>query len=646
MTLERRDLLALPLLILLAAVLRFGDGDIVEYFHDDAMLATLALELADGLRFPLTGILSSTGIPNAPISVYIMAIPFVFSSDPLFAIHFVMLLNVIGVALLWVLARRYFGARIAFIATLLYAVNPWAILFSRKIWAQELHTPLILFALLLLLHGYSNLRPSPSRSRSRFWAQVFAIPLFLAALQIHFAALALLPVLPLLLWTGRKQIIRPALLLAVLLSALLIAPYIIGLSQTLAADPNRILDALSRSSNRGPALQPRCPQRRPATRLRLRLDELARAHSTRFSRSADARRRTTKPAPPANARSRHSCTAFAFTPFAAFLLLWSFLPFLSLLFEWTPVYIHYFIPSIPALMLLVAFGVDRILAKIADRRAWRIVVFAFLFTICAAQIVQWRTALIFVAENHIAYPGFTTPLRKLIPLRDRLQQSNDVIVIGGGMSWNLHHEVAVWDTLLWDDVACVRTLAADGYAVFPSHPFTVVIAPEAEPNPIDNLYAKDDLEIYPTRSGGVDHLVYSWDSAPEWKNGDLHPLEPQRFDNGVLLIGYGFSDTDVVLHWQLPAQQIGTDYQFSAQLFDAAGLRIAQQDKTFWQGRHWCDGDKLLTWVPLKLDDRAATLKVSLYKLGVGVESGQYFPANLLDEMGNPKGQSIDISLD
>ena len=646
MTLERRDLLALPLLILLAAVLRFGDGDIVEYFHDDAMLATLALEVADGLRFPLTGILSSTGIPNAPISVYIMAIPFVFSSDPLFAIHFVMLLNVIGVALLWVLARRYFGGGIAFIATLLYAVNPWAILFSRKIWAQELHTPLILFALLLLLHGYSNVRPSPSRSRSQFWAQVFAIPLFLAALQIHFAALALLPLLPLLLWTGRKQIIRPALLLAVLLSALLIAPYIIGLSQMLAADPNRILDALSRSSNRGPALS--LDALSAALQLGSGSGLMSWVGPTQPDFFAQQMPAVARPnllllpmlalgIPALLSRSR---------AFAALLLLWSFLPFLSLLVEWTPVYIHYFIPSIPALMLLVAIGVDRILAKIADRRAWRIVVFALLFAICAAQIVQWRTALIFVAENHIAYPGFTTPLRKLIPLRDRLQQSNDVIVVGGGMSWNLHHEVAVWDTLLWDDVACVRTLAADGYAVFPSHPFTVVIAPESGPNPVDSLYAKDDLEIYPTRSGGVDHLVYSWDSAPEWKNGDLHPLEPERFDNGVLLTGYGFSDTEVVLHWQLPAQQIGTDYQFSAQLFDAAGLRIAQQDTTFWHGRHWCDGDKLLTWVPLKLDDRAATLKVSLYKLGVGVESGQYFPANLLDEMGNAKGQSIDISLD
>ena len=96
--------------------MRFSRGDVVEYFHDDAMLATMALELADGLRFPLTGILSSTGIPNPPVSVYALAIPFALSSSPAFVIHVIMAWNVVGVALLWFLARRYSGERIALIA--------------------------------------------------------------------------------------------------------------------------------------------------------------------------------------------------------------------------------------------------------------------------------------------------------------------------------------------------------------------------------------------------------------------------------------------------------------------------------------------------------------------------------------------------
>ena len=48
---HRRDLASLLLIVLLAAALRLGRSYVVEYFHDDAMLATLALELADGLSF-------------------------------------------------------------------------------------------------------------------------------------------------------------------------------------------------------------------------------------------------------------------------------------------------------------------------------------------------------------------------------------------------------------------------------------------------------------------------------------------------------------------------------------------------------------------------------------------------------------------
>ena len=190
----------------LAAALRFSRGDVVEYFHDDAMLATLALELADGLTFPLTGILSSTGIPNPPVSVYALALPFALSSSPAFVIHVIMAWNVIGVALLWRLARRYGGRRIALIAGLLYAINPWAILFSRKIWAQELHTPIILFGLLLLLHGFCETRAGRPRTRSVALAQCLSLPVLLFAFQFHFASGPLLALIPAAVWKGRQRI--------------------------------------------------------------------------------------------------------------------------------------------------------------------------------------------------------------------------------------------------------------------------------------------------------------------------------------------------------------------------------------------------------------------------------------------------------
>ena len=102
----------------------------------------------------------------------------------------------------------------------------------------------------------------------------------------------------------------------------------------------------------------------------------------------------------------------------------------------------------------------------------------------------------------------------------------------------------------------------------------------------------------------------------------------------------------MTLEWQLPAQEIGADYQFSAQLFDEHGRRVSQLDATFWHGRHWCAGDRLLTWGPIDTDSNAQTLKVALYKLALGAQADRFTNLHVLDALGNPKGQSVDIQLD
>ena len=116
---SRRDLIPLAMILLIAAFMRFGRAEIVEYFHDDGMLATLAQEMANGQAFHLTGILSSTGIPNPPTSIYALLPFFWISRDPVFAIYGIMALNMIGVGLLWAIAHRYFGQRVALSAIVL-----------------------------------------------------------------------------------------------------------------------------------------------------------------------------------------------------------------------------------------------------------------------------------------------------------------------------------------------------------------------------------------------------------------------------------------------------------------------------------------------------------------------------------------------
>ena len=639
-----RDLSAFLLVLALAAALRFGNSGIVEYFHDDAMLASLAQDLALGGPLPLTGILSSTGVPNSPVSVFLLALPFSLSLDPVFAIRFVSLLNVAGAGLLWLLSRMTLGWRVALLAGLLYACNPWAILFSRKLWAQEMHTPLILLGMTLLLRGCWNGRFGIGSGRARWLAQALSLPILCFAIQMHFAALALLPAVGFALWGGRRRISASAIAIGLTLSIVIALPYFAGLSQTLASDPTRIADALGRSADRGFGIS--------GESLRHAL-MLASGAGLEAWMAPDQAAEMASGYPlgwqallilplimlggfvAAWRRSRH---------LAVWLALWAWLPPAILLLDVTPAYIHYFVPCLPAMALLCGIGLDALLSWLES--AWlRRALWAAVCLLLALQVSLWSAALDYVARQHIDYPGFTTPLAKLLPLRDRLRQANDVVMLSHGMSWNLHHEVAVWQTLLRADVPCVRTLLTDGYAVLPDHRLSVVIAPDAPPGRTRNLYLTESPHLFSARSGGGDYALHEWETAPAFTDFDIQPVAPQRFSNGVALTGYALERGEVALEWRLPTAQPGEDYQYSAQLFDAADAKLAQLDARFWHGRHFCQDDRLLTWGALDIDDSAAILRVALYKLGDGAARGEITHADVLDELGNPKGQSALIAL-
>ncbi|MCY3834218.1 MAG: hypothetical protein OXG85_14490 [Chloroflexi bacterium] len=636
---------SLLLVVLLAAALRLGRSDVVEYFHDDAMLATLALELADGQRFPLTGILSSTGIPNSPVSVYFLALPFALFSDPAVVIHFVMIWNALGVALLWLLARWHCGWRIALFAGLAYAVNPWAVLFSRKIWAQELHTPIIILGLLLLLKGFWELRDSGRRARSVAVSQSLGLPILLFGLQFHFAAWPLALLIPVSFWLGRRRLHIGAVLAAVALSTAVCAPYALGLAQTLESDPARISDAMARSVGSRPQFS--------SASLSATL-RLAAGAGLEYWLAPDQVADITAGFTPLLP------LAFALIPlialgigaaiaqmrsFAWLILIWAFLPSLLLIVEWTPVYIHYFIPSIPALALLVGIGLDRVLRLAARSYALQTLVCLSFALILALQIQAWHAALGYVDRRHVNYPGFTTPLSKLLPLRDALSAVDDVVVLAPGMAWNLHHEVAVWDTLLWDSAKCARTIVPAGYAVFPNQAFAALMAPGAPQGRLTDLYRNESAKSFPTREGGREYTLYRWSAAPAWHDSSIHPIAPQRFANGIRLTGYRWQDDQIALEWLLPARQTGEDLQYSAQAYAADGTRLAQLDARFWHGRHWCEGDRLLTFGPLVQQESARSLTIALYKLRKGKEAEGYINVELLDEMDRPTRQSVAIRI-
>jgi len=271
-----------------------------------------------------------------------------------------------------------------------------------------------------------------------------------------------------------------------------------------------------------------------------------------------------------------------------------------------------------------------------------LVVFA---AIMLTQAVWWRGLLRWLDVVDVPYPGFTTPIHYLNTVRDQLTDYDDVIVISHGMAWNLHHESTVWPVMLRGQADCVRTLEGEGYAVFPEGEFAVLYTPDATQNPVDNLYLTNDPTVINVRDGGGQYEIHHFDSAPEWHT-EIKAVDPVRFESGVTLTGYSTDDNRLTLEWRLPAPLYGLDYQYSGQLLSESGERLGQVDARFWHGRHWCENDRLITWQNSEIPSDAKTLRVSLYTLGTGANTGQFFNANILDEMGSPAGQWIDIPLD
>ena len=612
----------LLVLLFVAAAARFYAPGTVEFKHDEATLSLLALDWLAGGPFPLTGMPSSVGVPNAPASVYVIALPYALGGDALAATLFVTGLNVAGVGLLWLIAYRYFGFIPALVAGLAYALNPWALLYSRKIWAQDFHTPFVLLALLCGLYGFLE---------GRRWAQILCLPLLLFALQIHFAAWALLPLYLWLLLTGWRRVAWWAVGLSVLLGGLVLLPFAGGIAQTLEQEPNRVSGLLDRG---GFTLSP---------------DALI--YTAALATGSGVEQEV---APGYAAPSEIGLIGLGAAALlgllavwryswrrAGFVWLWAGLPLLAFSVQWTAVYPHYFIASLPVYALLIGLGAGVIVPRSPLRRAAALVIVTGLALLIGTQGLYWRDLL---AHVDVTAPpgGFGPPLERLLAARDDLATERDVIVLTDGIEMQYDQEPVIWSVLLHDTADCVRALAGDGKAVFPAGPFAVLAAPNAPPNPLNDLYTSAAAAVYPLRPGEGAYTVARFETPPLWIAPVMTTITPVRFDNGAELTGYHLEPDTVYLEWHLPGP-VEPNYQFFVHLLDTNAERIGQRDDRFWPGRYWCAGDRLLVWTGVTVPAEARTLRVGLYVLR---PDGGFTNAQVLDVNGGPVGVWVDVPLD
>lgn len=137
-------------LLLVAAALRLARLDLVQYREDDDALWTIVTRIARTGSLPVTGMHSSIGLPNGPFQAWLLAPFALVGATPPIMTAGVGLLNVLGVALVYGFARDFFGKRVALVALLLVAVNPWAVVLSRRLWGDDLVAPFSALTLWML----------------------------------------------------------------------------------------------------------------------------------------------------------------------------------------------------------------------------------------------------------------------------------------------------------------------------------------------------------------------------------------------------------------------------------------------------------------------------------------------------------------
>ena len=193
---RRLEWLLLAAILAVGAWLRFSHLDLLEFQGDEAFAAQLALGFVKHGKLPLAGLMSSVGVTNPPLFSYLLIPMFAISENPVVVSCCIATLGLAAVGMTWHIGRKYYGPTAGLVAAAFFAVSPWAVIYSRKIWAQDF-VPVFATATMWAVHSIVL----GSRPKAIFWC----VLLPLCVVQIHFSGLALtVAVVVTLLWLRPK----------------------------------------------------------------------------------------------------------------------------------------------------------------------------------------------------------------------------------------------------------------------------------------------------------------------------------------------------------------------------------------------------------------------------------------------------------
>jgi 4-amino-4-deoxy-L-arabinose transferase-like glycosyltransferase len=660
--------LALMAIMLLAAYLRLSNLGLTEFKLDEAHVCSKAAEFLASGRPPLVGIGSSVGAANPPLFIYLTAIPLSLSKNPAVIAGFIALLNVGAVLGCYLLTREHFGEKVALIAALLFAVSPWAVFYSRKIWAQDLLPPFVALFFAAVFSMTVKCRPR----------QLILVFLWLACLiQLHLSALALIPLVALLLLVFKSRIRLVPLVAGLLVFALIFAPYI-------------YYEATHGWIN-----------------LRTFI-EVSRGPATFDLKSAQY------VAQIISGQGYHALAGASFKGFLAeimdfawlnvvetwlltggvvylawqalrgwylgrkdgvsdemarftILLSWLLLPVLFHVRHTTPVYPHYFITLYPVQFITIGVFVVRVLdwtSSLANNlKTWPLIRFiagrmlpislvALILGLALWQVHLTGAFYSFVDRNDTS-GGHGLPVKYYLQAAESLKRLTDgaqVLILSEGDVPAWHETPAIFDFLLQPEIT-PRFISYQEALVFPRADALYLLAPG------DNLavsvldeYAQELINERISLRGGPDAFRFY-----RFKAGDLTSIKaaladgdtPAALDNGVEILGYDVSgevspggDLRLALYWTVRTVP-DASYHFFNHLVDDEGQRWGQKDGTGYPAGQWREGDAVVSWfdIPIASDAPPGEYWVltGMYTYPEGVR------ASVLDEQGQPASDALRL---
>ncbi len=193
----RWDRLALILIVMIGAALRFQHLGSIEYNVDQVYPIWQALLTIDSGQLPLAGQGTSVLFANPPLTGYFF-VPFIaLIRQPIAAYAVTLMMNTFAIGLAYRGVRHLLGTRPALIAAALFAANPWIIEDSRRTWVQSLapfFVCLIFWALVPVLTGQTR------APRRRLLVALIGLALFAHTYLLAYALVPPVSLLVLLFW--------------------------------------------------------------------------------------------------------------------------------------------------------------------------------------------------------------------------------------------------------------------------------------------------------------------------------------------------------------------------------------------------------------------------------------------------------------